>query len=173
MILLSFQENFGVFNWKTNDGLLSWRPMNFNYPCLVVTLRRNSVAGAKPPCDAAYGEPRPGPGLTLAMAEVSLNLRNNVNQPLINNMLKNWDNCWISRRGAQGCGCVARRRDSLADGLRSQSLGHFAAGAACKANLPEHHPARDGGAERNRTADLLIANEALYQLSYGPRKGAE
>ena len=25
-----------------------------------------------------------------------------------------------------------------------------------------------GGAERNRTADLLIANEALYQLSYGP-----
>ncbi len=27
-----------------------------------------------------------------------------------------------------------------------------------------------GGAERNRTADLLIANEALYQLSYGPRK---
>ena len=89
MILLSFQENFGVFNWKTNDGLLSWRPMNFNYPCLVVTLRRNSVAGAKPPCDAAYGEPHPGPGLTLAMAEVSLNLRNNVNQPLINNMLKN------------------------------------------------------------------------------------
>jgi hypothetical protein len=27
-----------------------------------------------------------------------------------------------------------------------------------------------GGAERNRTADLLIANETLYQLSYGPRK---
>jgi hypothetical protein len=26
-----------------------------------------------------------------------------------------------------------------------------------------------GGAERNRTADLLIANEALYQLSYGPK----
>ena len=39
--------------------------------------------------------------------------------------------------------------------------------------LPENHPDRDGGAERNRTADLLIANEALYQLSYGPRKGAE
>ena len=30
-----------------------------------------------------------------------------------------------------------------------------------------------GGAERNRTADLLIANEALYQLSYGPQEGAE
>src|SRR5690554_8184667 len=26
----------------------------------------------------------------------------------------------------------------------------------------------NGGAERNRTADLLIANEALSQLSYGP-----
>ena len=25
-----------------------------------------------------------------------------------------------------------------------------------------------GGAERNRTADLLIANETLYQLSYNP-----
>ena len=28
----------------------------------------------------------------------------------------------------------------------------------------------DGGAERDRTADLLIANEALSQLSYGPAK---
>ena len=27
---------------------------------------------------------------------------------------------------------------------------------------------RTGGAERNRTADLFIANEALYQLSYSP-----
>src|SRR5204863_552055 len=27
-----------------------------------------------------------------------------------------------------------------------------------------------GGAEGNRTPDLLIANEALYHLSYGPRK---
>ncbi len=26
-----------------------------------------------------------------------------------------------------------------------------------------------GGAEGSRTPDLLIANEALYQLSYGPR----
>ena len=29
-----------------------------------------------------------------------------------------------------------------------------------------------GGAERDRTADLLIANEALSQLSYGPPKNA-
>ena len=28
-----------------------------------------------------------------------------------------------------------------------------------------------GGAERDRTADLLIANEALSQLSYGPNRG--
>ena len=28
--------------------------------------------------------------------------------------------------------------------------------------------AEDGGAEGNRTPDLLIANEALSQLSYGP-----
>lgn len=26
----------------------------------------------------------------------------------------------------------------------------------------------DGGAERSRTADLLVANETLYQLSYDP-----
>ena len=27
---------------------------------------------------------------------------------------------------------------------------------------------KTGGAERDRTADLLIANETLFQLSYGP-----
>jgi hypothetical protein len=27
---------------------------------------------------------------------------------------------------------------------------------------------KNGGAKRVRTADLLIANEMLYQLSYGP-----
>jgi hypothetical protein len=31
----------------------------------------------------------------------------------------------------------------------------------------------NGGAEGSRTPDLLIANEALYQLSYGPGKAAE
>src|SRR5258707_15378236 len=29
-------------------------------------------------------------------------------------------------------------------------------------------PARRGGARRDRTADLVIANDALSQLSYGP-----
>ena len=28
--------------------------------------------------------------------------------------------------------------------------------------------AKDGGADRIRTCDLLIANETLYQLSYDP-----
>lgn len=32
---------------------------------------------------------------------------------------------------------------------------------------------RIGGAEGNRTPDLIIANDALYQLSYGPKEGAE
>jgi hypothetical protein len=30
-----------------------------------------------------------------------------------------------------------------------------------------------GGAEGNRTPDLLIANEALYHLSYGPKEAGE
>ena len=30
-----------------------------------------------------------------------------------------------------------------------------------------------GGAERNRTADLVIANDALYQLSYSPASSAK
>jgi|GEM_PF-1392554 hypothetical protein len=29
-------------------------------------------------------------------------------------------------------------------------------------------PAKDGGARRDRTDDLLNANQALFQLSYGP-----
>lgn len=32
---------------------------------------------------------------------------------------------------------------------------------------------KDGGADRNRTCDLLIANETLYQLSYDPIHGAD
>ncbi len=30
---------------------------------------------------------------------------------------------------------------------------------------------KSGGAERDRTADLFVANEALYQLSYSPKDG--
>ena len=32
----------------------------------------------------------------------------------------------------------------------------------------EQRKVSNGGAERNRTAGLVIANDALYQLSYGP-----
>ena len=43
---------------------------------------------------------------------------------------------------------------------------------ALVAGLPSRswrEPAKAGGAERDRTADLLIANEALSQLSYSPK----
>ena len=33
------------------------------------------------------------------------------------------------------------------------------------------HPRGGGGAERDRTADLLTASQALSQLSYGPESG--
>ena len=36
----------------------------------------------------------------------------------------------------------------------------------------EGEPQMNGGARRNRTADLVIANDALSQLSYGPVTGA-
>ena len=31
---------------------------------------------------------------------------------------------------------------------------------------------KDGGARRDRTADLVIANDALSQLSYGPNRSS-
>ena len=40
---------------------------------------------------------------------------------------------------------------------------------ACRPKLAKR--AEVGGAEGDRTPDLLIANEALSQLSYGPPKG--
>ena len=33
---------------------------------------------------------------------------------------------------------------------------------------PNIHPPKIGGADRDRTDDLLNANQALFQLSYGP-----
>ena len=40
-----------------------------------------------------------------------------------------------------------------------------------RSNLPLSRAFRDG-ARRARTADLLIANQALYQLSYSPENPA-
>ena len=34
---------------------------------------------------------------------------------------------------------------------------------------PVGHLKRDGGARRSRTDDILLAKQALYQLSYGPK----
>ena len=40
--------------------------------------------------------------------------------------------------------------------------------------LHEHHAVRPpGGADRDRTDDLLVANQALSQLSYGPASEAK
>jgi hypothetical protein len=60
--------------------------------------------------------------------------------------------------------------------IRAPGLRQGPPPAGCPAYLPISivlgavHSGRNGGAEGSRTPDLLIANEALYQLSYGPRK---
>ena len=36
--------------------------------------------------------------------------------------------------------------------------------------VQKHKPTQIGGADRDRTDDLLNANQALFQLSYGPNK---
>jgi hypothetical protein len=49
-------------------------------------------------------------------------------------------------------------------------VGYGAAALATKglAGPKQAQPAKAGGARRDRTADLVIANDALSQLSYGP-----
>ena len=54
---------------------------------------------------------------------------------------------------------------------------HVARGAGLASRLtaakvPAPRPAKAGGAEGNRTPDLDIANVALSQLSYGPKRRA-
>ena len=39
-----------------------------------------------------------------------------------------------------------------------------------EANDPGNLHSRDGGARRDRTDDLLLAKQALSQLSYGPSR---
>jgi hypothetical protein len=57
----------------------------------------------------------------------------------------------------------------------SDRVRHFALGAALNAcSTADFSPRREGsfgGVERDRTADLLVANEALSQLSYNPTSG--
>src|ERR1700690_1579587 len=57
---------------------------------------------------------------------------------------------------------------TAAAAARKARIRHkFCCAKASEDNL--HGFAKVGGAERNRTAGLLIANEALSQLSYSPR----
>jgi hypothetical protein len=37
-------------------------------------------------------------------------------------------------------------------------------------NIPQNALTKNGGPKRDRTADLLLAKQALSQLSYGPTK---
>jgi hypothetical protein len=39
--------------------------------------------------------------------------------------------------------------------------------------MPADALAKTGGADRDRTDDLVIANDALFQLSYSPIRGKE
>ena len=41
----------------------------------------------------------------------------------------------------------------------------------CSNQLSYESVARKGGAGRDRTDDILLAKQALYQLSYGPLRG--
>src|SRR6266403_4565990 len=56
---------------------------------------------------------------------------------------------------------------------RLRPAGYAAAVFATKglAEPKRAQPAKAGGARRDRTADLVIANDALSQLSYGPLCG--
>ena len=57
-----------------------------------------------------------------------------------------------------------------------QAPGHSArllqASRASRCHLPHDRGASDGGGERDRTDDLLLAKQALSQLSYTPLPGA-
>ena len=43
--------------------------------------------------------------------------------------------------------------------------------SGCSSSRKAVAPRRNGGARRSRTDDILLAKQALYQLSYGPIKG--
>lgn len=44
---------------------------------------------------------------------------------------------------------------------------------AVKAGVPTEALAKDGGPDRDQTDDLIVANDALYQLSYWPKQEGE
>ena len=53
-------------------------------------------------------------------------------------------------------------------GRRGLSFDDYQRQRAALLGQPKPFGALAGGAEGNRTPDLVIANDALYQLSYGP-----
>ena len=81
------------------------------------------------------------------------------------------------RQGERAGRAVLRAwRASHAIGAHFLGQSHHARGACeikgsagSKSELFDTMTTNFGGPERIRTADLLIANEALYQLSYGPK----
>src|SRR5438067_9643931 len=76
-------------------------------------------------------------------------------------------NALCSRAGTLGC---RPHTDELTDELRKSSHGTDVRRKRWR-KTPTSPAFGVGGAERDRTADLLIANEALSQLSYGPNRG--
>ena len=67
--------------------------------------------------------------------------------------------CW--KAFGQSTGSKRRRKPS------SRSARNWCALPSCRSRT---FSGLDGGADRNRTCDLLIANETLYQLSYDPNQ---
>src|SRR5262245_54735673 len=60
------------------------------------------------------------------------------------------------------------RACSAADAAKSVIID----GRTWRARYPRRHHREDGGARRDRTDDLLLAKQALSQLSYGPASGS-
>ena len=59
---------------------------------------------------------------------------------------------------------------SSLSGMRSNQLSYTPDTAlAFPAHPPHLRQARDGGGNRNRTGDLMLAKHVLYQLSYAPQ----
>lgn len=76
------------------------------------------------------------------------------------------DDCGAWSQTWDGNGAGPRR------GCRAERAKRVVKIANEKAPASKSYMSREvlGGAEGNRTPDLLIANEALYHLSYGPKE---
>jgi hypothetical protein len=87
---------------------------------------------------------------------------------------------YIEAKGAGvSCDAVAARAESSAitsshrwhvERFHNASTSHLGSRSAAvlKASTPLYERLRGSGASRARTGDLLLAKQALFQLSYGP-----